>query len=311
MKSYKNRIFLFLALFLCVQLLEVHSQKGSTDTPDFRATLQKKLEDYEKVATKNGQQVKTKGVELAEICSVDTDVVARRVFAEYGAIFVAEDVTFPQRCIFRNEQEVLAYQNSASPKTETLDGTTITLQEEAMEDFLDARKEAAKLNLKISPRGGSIAARRSYADTQRLWDSRFFSGLKHWVGKRKISRQEAELVRNLPTQQQVAKVLEWENRGWFFSTDFSKSILYSVAAPGASQHLFMLALDVEQFANPTVREILARHGWFQTVQSDLPHFTYLGMKESELPEKGLKPVFFSGQKFWIPNLPPQTVRKNS
>ncbi|HEX8370857.1 MAG TPA: hypothetical protein VF604_20090 [Pyrinomonadaceae bacterium] len=302
MKSYKIRIFSLLLLFLCVQLLEVHSQKSRTDTPDFRVMLQKKLDDYQKVVTKNGQQVKTKGVELAEVCSVDTDLVSRRVFADYGAIFIAENVEFPRKCIFQNEQEVSTYQNSASAKTETLDGTTITLQEEAMEDLLKARREAAKRNLKITPRGGSIAARRSYTDTQRLWDSRFSPGLKYWVAKRKISRQEAEQVKNLPTRQQVSKVLEWESKGWFFSTDFSKSILYSVAAPGASQHLFMLALDVEQFANPAVREILARHGWFQTVQSDLPHFTYLGLKETELPEKGLKAVFFGGQKFWIPNL---------
>lgn len=310
MKSHKNRIFSLLILFLCVQLLEVHSQKSSAQTPDFRVELQKKLDDFQRIETKDGQQVKTKGVELAEICSVDTDAVARRVFADYGAMFVAEDVEFPQKCIFQNEREVSTYQNSASSRTETIDGTRITLQEEAMEDLLEARREAAKRNLKISPRGGSIAARRSYTDTERLWNSRFSPGLKHWVGRRKISRQEAERVRALPIQQQVAKVLEWESKGWFFSTDFSKSILYSVAAPGASQHLFMLALDVEQFANPAVREILARHGWFQTVQSDLPHFTYLGLKETELPARGLKAVFFGGQKFWIPNLKAKTD-KNS
>ncbi|HEY0051167.1 MAG TPA: hypothetical protein VGB68_17870, partial [Pyrinomonadaceae bacterium] len=286
-------------MFLCVQLLEVHSQKNSAETPDFRAILQKKLDDFQKIDTKSGQQIKTDGVKLAEICSVDTDAVSRRVFADYGAIFVAEDVEFPQKCIFQNEREVLTYQNAASPKTETIDGTSITLQEEAMEDFLKARRAATKRSLKITPRGGSIAAKRSYTDTRRLWDSRFFPGLKHWVGRRKISPQEAERVKTLPTQQQVAKVLEWESKGWFFSTDFSKSILYSVAAPGASQHLFMLALDVEQFANPAVREILAQHGWFQTVQSDLPHFTYLGLKETELPSKGLKAVFIRGHKFWI------------
>jgi hypothetical protein len=88
----------------------------------------------------------------------------------------------------------------------------------------------------------------------------------------------------------------------YFSKDFSKSILYSVAAPGASQHIFMLALDVEQYADPQVREILARNGWFQTIQSDLPHFTYLGVAESELAAKGLKSVTVGGQTFWVPNI---------
>lgn len=88
----------------------------------------------------------------------------------------------------------------------------------------------------------------------------------------------------------------------FFSKDLSKSILYSVAVPGASQHNFLLALDVQQFGNAQVRAILAENGWFQTVKSDLPHFTYLGLKESELPAHGLKSVTVGGQKFWVPNL---------
>jgi hypothetical protein len=64
----------------------------------------------------------------------------------------------------------------------------------------------------------------------------------------------------------------------------------------------MLALDIEQFANKDVRAILARHGWFQTVKSDLPHFTYLGVEELQLPSLGLQAVFVSGQKFWIPKM---------
>ncbi|HEX8736765.1 MAG TPA: hypothetical protein VF721_15645, partial [Pyrinomonadaceae bacterium] len=146
------------------------------------------------------------------------------------------------------------------------------------------------------------SARRSYTQTVELWASRVNPALTHWVGKGKISPQEAERIKALSPTAQVAEVLRLEEQGIYFSKDLSKSILYSVAAPGTSQHLSLLALDVEQFANPNVREILARHGWFQTVQSDLPHFTYLGLKETELPASGLKAVFFNGQKFWIPNL---------
>jgi hypothetical protein len=64
----------------------------------------------------------------------------------------------------------------------------------------------------------------------------------------------------------------------------------------------MLAFDVNEFDNPRVREILAKHGWFQTVLSDLPHFTYLGLKEKDLPKHGLKQVEVDGQIFWIPNV---------
>ena len=59
---------------------------------------------------------------------------------------------------------------------------------------------------------------------------------------------------------------------------------------------------IEFVFNPRVRAILARHGWFQTVLSDLPHFTYLGLAEDELPQHGLKRVVVNGQTFWIPNV---------
>ncbi len=97
-------------------------------------------------------------------------------------------------------------------------------------------------------------------------------------------------------------MLELEKNGIYFSKDLSKSILYSIAAPGTSQHIAMLAFDANEFENPRVREILAKHGWFQTVLSDLPHFTFLGLKEKDLPKNGLKNVEADGQTFWIPNV---------
>jgi len=93
-----------------------------------------------------------------------------------------------------------------------------------------------------------------------------------------------------------------EKKGLYFSKDLSKSILYSIAAPGTSQHIAMLAFDVNEFENPRVREIMAKHGWFQTVLSDLPHFTFLGLKEKDLPKNGLRSVELNGQVFWIPNV---------
>lgn len=278
--------------------LQVSAQKTN-----FRYFLEERLAKAQRKSIVNGKSVVTTGIKLEEVCPVDADVVAARVFADYGAIFVAGNgVLFPTKCVFLNEAEVFNYQNAAKPKEATLGGTSIELQEPAMDALLAAVKEAAQKNLKITPRGGSISARRSYEDTTRLWNSRFNPGLAHWQKVGKISRQDAQAARAMPINQQVAQVLRWESKKLWFSTDLSKSILYSVAAPGASQHIFMLALDVEQFANKQVRDILAKHGWYQTVQSDLPHFTYLGVEESRLPSLGLKSVTVSGQKFWIPNL---------
>jgi hypothetical protein len=88
----------------------------------------------------------------------------------------------------------------------------------------------------------------------------------------------------------------------YFAKDLSKSIIYSVAPPGTSQHLSMLALDITEHDDAAVREIMARNGWHQTVVSDLPHFTYLGVPESELPALGLKKVNDGGRSYWLPSI---------
>ena len=64
----------------------------------------------------------------------------------------------------------------------------------------------------------------------------------------------------------------------------------------------MLAFDANEFQDRRVREILAQHGWFQAVLSDLPHFTFLGLEEAELPNRGLKKTEVHGQTFWIPDV---------
>ena len=113
----------------------------------------------------------------------------------------------------------------------------------------------------------------------------------------------------MPLFQQVQTILELEEKGIYFSKDFSKSILNSVAAPGASQHNLMLAFDVTQFGNPKVRQILANNGWFQTVASDLPHFTYLGFAENDLEALGLHRQKVGAQIFWVPNMNIDEINK--
>lgn len=152
-----------------------------------------------------------------------------------------------------------------------------------MKQLLKARKEAISEGLDITPRGGAEAARRNYEDSMRLWDTRFLPALDYWVGQGKLTKEQADRLRALPLHEQIGEVLDLEKNEIYFSKDLSKSILYSIAAPGTSQHIAMLALDVSEFLNPRVREILAKHGWFQTVLSDLPHFTFLGRKKRTYP----------------------------
>jgi hypothetical protein len=242
------------------------------------------------------------------------DPVARRILNEYGAVFFASGgATPPPVCIFAGAEEVESFQRAASVSAQVLGGVTIELQPAAMRALLAAREEAVASGLDITPRDGSESARRGYADTVRLWNSRLLPALEYWRGQGRLSDEEAERVRRLPVREQVGAVLELERGGVYFSKDFSKSILYSVAAPGASQHLSLLAFDAAEYGDGRVRRVLARHGWFRTVRSDCPHFTYLGLPESRLPAHGLKRVETRDGEFWVPNsgeLQPDVAQKN-
>lgn len=248
------------------------------------------------------QALSARGLNVIDICPDDDDV-ARRVLHDYGAMFVgAKNILPPPACVFTGEDQVTQFQNEAGVAAANIGGATIELQPAAMSALLKARTAALAEGLDITPRDGAEAARRSYADTVRLWNSRFLPALDHWTSKGRLTEEGANRLRRLPTNEQVSEVLELEEQGIFFSKDLSKSILYSIAAPGTSQHIAMLAFDANEFLDARVREILAAHGWFQTVLSDLPHFTFLGLAEDELTSRGLKPIEVNSQTFWIPNV---------
>src|SRR4051812_1013469 len=243
-----------------------------------------------------------RGSKFSSMCP-DGDNVASRVLHDYGPMFVGTaDILPPPECVFTSEEQVTKFQTRAGVAAATIGDAVVELQPAAMKALLQARTAAHAEGLDITPRDGAEGARRSYADTVRLWNSRFLPALDHWTKMGRLSDGDAERLRGLPVHEQVGEVLELEKDGIFFSKDLSKSVLYSIAAPGTSQHIAMLAFDVNEFLDARVREILAENGWFQTVLSDLPHFTYLGLPEQELPDHGLKSVEVSGQTFWIPDV---------
>jgi hypothetical protein len=243
-----------------------------------------------------------RGAAAARVACDGRDPVARRILNEYGAVFFASGGALPPPvCIFGGAEEVETFQRAASVSGQEMGGVLIELQPAAMRALLAAREEARGRGLDITPRDGSESARRGYADTVRLWNSRLLPALEYWRAQGRLSDEEAERVRRLPVREQVGAVLELERGGVFFSKDFSKSILYSVAAPGASQHLSLLAFDAAEYGDARVRGVLARHGWFRTVRSDCPHFTYLGLAEGRLPAHGLKRVETRDGEFWVPN----------
>ncbi len=229
------------------------------------------------------------------------DEVGRRMMREYGAMFVAQGVTPPPKLVFASDSEVSAFQSSANSSTESIGGISVQLQTAALNALKEAIADARSKGLDIKPRNAD-SSKRSFTQTVDNWKSRVDPGLKHWVSKGRLSQADASRIAALSAVDQVPEIFKLEAQGMYFAKDLSKTIIYSVAPPGMSQHISMLALDVEQNADSKVRAVLAQHGWFQTVQSDLPHFTYLGAKESELPGLGLKKVSSDGREFWIPDI---------
>jgi hypothetical protein len=237
---------------------------------------------------------------LPEGFEMPTDPVRTRLLAEYGSVFVAEGVAVPSKVMFRDESEVAAFQAGAGGESAVIKGIEVVLQRAALGALLTARQEAVATGKDITPRGAD-SARRDYAGSVELWLSRVEPGLRHWVAQGRLERSEAERILAMAPADQVAEILALEERGIFFSKDLKKTILHSVAAPGASQHLSMLAFDINQFNDREVIAILNRKGWYQTVVSDLPHFTYLGLDAQGLRSKGLMAQSVEGREFWIPS----------
>jgi len=228
--------------------------------------------------------------------------VENRLIIEYGAMFVARGgAVVPGSIIFQDDSEVEAFQNSVEIGSANIGEFALDLQAVAMKALLAAIAEAEDAGLTITPRSGD-SARRDYAMTVELWASRVEPALDHWTQEGRLDPLQTTRIRDLSPVDQVPEIFALEDQGIYFAKDLSKSIIYSVAPPGASQHLAMLAFDVAEFVDQKVREILARHCWYQTVVSDLPHFTFLGVVEEELPALGLKKVASGEFQFWVPDL---------
>ena len=242
---------------------------------------------------------------LRNMVSSISSPVESRLFAEYGAIFVTA-ATPPPVIMFSDSSEVEEFQSSLRIGGGVFWEHYIELQFEAMKSLIRAADE-------IAIRGGSLTARasdagrRSYDETVGLWTRNVSRGLDHWENLGLISPDRARIIRELTPADQVAVILELEAmEQLYFGTFFDKSILYSVAAPGASQHLSMLAFDVAEYQDETLELTLNRFGWHRTVVNDLPHFTFLGYPEEALGELGLKRVEHGygprSYHFWVLDL---------
>jgi hypothetical protein len=237
------------------------------------------------------------------VCPFKTSAVAKKILSEYGAVFVgSEKLVPPPTCRFQNDAEVAAFQSKIATGFVILNGVQIQLQKPAADSLNSVIADGIDQGIKIHPLDGAIAAGRSYSDTVRLWNSRFEPALRYWTRREQISTDDAAAVLQMPLEQQIEKVIEWEGEGMKFGTNRASSIFASTAPPGSSQHLSLIALDIAPPLPPSVIALMNTHGWYQTVKGDRSHFTYLGLTEKELPGQGLKAVIFDGIQYWIPNI---------
>jgi len=240
---------------------------------------------------------------IDKICPINKSAVAKRVLSEYGAMFVASStVKSPPACLFQNDAEVAAFHSKLDTSFVLINGIQLNLQKAAADSLNAVIVEALAEGISVRPLHGAIAGGRTYADTVRLWNSRFEPALKYWNRQKRISDDEAASVMQMSLEKQIEKVIEWESQGMKFGTGRGSSIFASTAPPGASQHLSLIAVDIAPPLTPSIIALMNSHGWFQTVKGDRPHFTYLGMAEKELPAHGLKALLFDGTQYWVPNI---------
>jgi hypothetical protein len=242
---------------------------------------------------------------LAQAFASVSSAVERRLFSEYGAVFTTA-ATPPPTVIFANASEVEQFQASLSVRRARSGEFEIELQSQALGSLFSAVEALGRQNGRITARAADSGAR-SYQDTVGLWLRNVTRGLDHWESAGGLSASQAQVIRDLPPLEQVAVILELEEtQQILFGTFFDRSILYSVAAPGASQHLSLLAFDVAEYKDVEVERELGLYGWYRTVPNDLPHFTYLGRTPEGLADAGLiratREYEERSYSFWIPDV---------
>lgn len=179
----------------------------------------------------------------------------------YGAAFIDQDPTgkFPSTVLFNSEQETQAFQTSL-----IMDKVNNTNNCYLQKSAAAALNKARSLeNIPLKSGYGASDCTRNFATNLRFW-------------QKYANRYTLDKVRQ----------------------GKETAILGVVAPPGASQHLWGLAIDL-RVSNAKQRQALYDHGWFQTVENDVPHWTYLGESAANLPNLGLKNKLIRGITYWV------------
>ncbi|MFN6475952.1 D-alanyl-D-alanine carboxypeptidase family protein [Nostoc sp. DedQUE07] len=179
----------------------------------------------------------------------------------YGAVFVNPDIgiKLPPKNIFVNEQETQEFQ--ATLTMGHVDGTNDCYLQKSAADALNKARVQQQIPLKSGYGSGDCT--RTFNTNLRFW---------HKYANDRV----------------LAKVQQGKET----------KILGLVAPPGTSQHLWGLAIDL-RVGSKEQRKALNQNGWFQTVENDVPHWTYVGLSEDNLSLYGFKKQAIRGITYWI------------
>jgi D-alanyl-D-alanine dipeptidase len=179
----------------------------------------------------------------------------------YGAAFVDENpqIKLPPKVVFDNEQETEEFQ--ATLAMGKVSNTNDCYLQKSAADALNRARSQIPIPLKSGYGAGDCT--RSFETNLRFW--------------RKYAND---------------KTLEKVRQGK------DTAILGLVAPPGSSQHLWGLAIDL-RVTTVAQKQALNQNGWFQTVEHDIPHWTYIGDPQEKLVEFGLKNKVLRGITYWL------------
>lgn len=179
----------------------------------------------------------------------------------YGAPFVNLESTIklPRKLVFSNHKETIDFQDSLTIG-KVIDTRNCYLQQSAA-DALNKARSQVKFRLK-SGRGQSDCIR-DFDTTKRFWKKYTNSRTLDLVKKGKETR-----------------------------------ILGTVAPPGASQHLWGLAIDL-RVNNRKQIAALNKNGWYRTVEYDIPHWSYIGYPQEKLLKLGFQKKVVRGITYWV------------
>ncbi len=179
----------------------------------------------------------------------------------YGSAFVNQipTIKLPPKVLFTNDQETKQFQLTLT-MGKVNNTSNCELQKSAADAFNQAR---AQVQIPLKSGYGASDCTRSFATNLRFWQK----------------------YANNNTLEKVRQGKETK-------------ILGTVAPPGASQHLWGLAIDL-RVSNEAQIQALNQNGWYRTVEYDVLHWTYVGLPKERLTEFGFQNKIVEGINYWV------------